>query len=149
MRRFAVLLLIVVALLSIASQAQTCPANQTDMLTSMLPWQGLQNGHYDVIYPRSGTFYWVKGVQGWPWDVDLFDGAYIYQSITEQVWNQPTTFKRFVHRRIGQGLATRVVRSQLEAKKGSKVDATKVALPKMHAVPELELALGAIWEDVG
>jgi hypothetical protein len=96
-RRFAALLLVALGLLAVASPAQTCPSNQADMLTWMLPWQGLQNGHFDVLYPASGTFYWVKGAGGYPWDVDAFDGKYVYQVDTELVWNQPTTFKRFVH----------------------------------------------------
>lgn len=98
MRRLVVLLAIAVAvcLVSRPASSQVCLPSQFDMLQWMAPSQGLQNGAFYVVQPMSGTFYWVKSANGYPWDVDLFDGAYIYQSITEQVWNQPTTFKRFV-----------------------------------------------------
>lgn len=65
------------------------------MLDWMAPQQSTVNGHYNVIYPRAGTFYWVKSGNGYPWDVDKFDYKYIYQSITEQVWNDPSTYKIF------------------------------------------------------
>ena len=80
---------------SLASSAQVCKPNQYDMLQWMLPWQSIQNSHYDVLYPSTGTFYWVKGSKGYPWDVDLFDDKYVYQSITENVWSNPSTFKIF------------------------------------------------------
>jgi hypothetical protein len=75
--------------------AQTCRANQYDMLDWMSPQQPTVDGHYNVMYPSSGTFYWVKSKLGYPWDVDTFDSHYIYQSITEQVWNDPRTYKIF------------------------------------------------------
>lgn len=75
--------------------AQSCKSNQYDMLDWMAPQVSTVNGHYNMIYPSSGTFYWVKSNLGYPWDVDTFDTRYIYQSITEQVWNNPTTYKIF------------------------------------------------------
>jgi hypothetical protein len=75
--------------------AQTCKSNQYDMLDWMAPQSATANGHYNVVYPSSGQFYWVKSNSGYPWDVDTFDRRYIYQSITEQVWNDPTTYKIF------------------------------------------------------
>jgi len=78
-----------------AAAAQTCKPNQYDMLTWMAPEAATANGHYNVVYPSSGTFYWVKSSNGYPWDVDIFDRRYIYQSITEQDWNDPTTYKVF------------------------------------------------------
>lgn len=74
-----------------------CTANQYDMLAWMAPQVATQNGHYKVVHPRSGEFYWIKGAAGDPWDVDLFDARYIYQSITEYIWGEPTTFKKFEH----------------------------------------------------
>jgi hypothetical protein len=82
-------------LLSGMAVGQTCKSNQYDMLDWMLPQQSTVNGHYNVLYPDSGTFYWVKGNKGYPWDVDTFDSKFIYQSITEQIWNDPTTYKIF------------------------------------------------------
>ncbi len=77
------------------ASAQTCKSNQYDMLQWMAPQQATMNGHYNVLAPASGTFYWVKTNKGYPWDVDTFDAKYIYQSITEQVWNNPHTYKIF------------------------------------------------------
>lgn len=75
--------------------AQTCKSNQYDMLDWMAPQVSTFNGHYNMMYPTDGTFYWVKSSLGYPWDVDTFDAQYIYQSITEQVWNDPSTYKAF------------------------------------------------------
>ena len=89
------LLVLIVLSLGTISFGQTCKSNQYDMLDWMAPQQPTVDGHYNVLYPRSGNFYWVKGSKGYPWDVDPFDTRYIYQSITEQVWNDPTTYKIF------------------------------------------------------
>jgi hypothetical protein len=75
--------------------AQTCKPNQYDMLNWMAPQGSTLNGNYNIMYPSAGQFYWVKSKLGYPWDVDTFDSRYIYQSITEQVWNDPTTYKIF------------------------------------------------------
>jgi hypothetical protein len=77
------------------TSAQTCKSNQYDMLQWMAPQQATVNGHYNVVSSASGMFYWVKSNKGYPWDVDTFDSKYIYQSITEQVWNNPHTYKIF------------------------------------------------------
>ncbi len=77
------------------ARAQACNTKQFDMLDWMAPQAGTSNGHFNVVYPTEGKFYWVKGAAGFPWDVDNFDKRYIYQSITEQVWNDPTTYKIF------------------------------------------------------
>jgi hypothetical protein len=77
------------------SHAQICKSNQFDMLDWMVPQEPTLNGHYNVLYPASGTFYWVKSNNGFPWDVDTFDARYIYQSVTEQDWNNPSSFKIF------------------------------------------------------
>jgi hypothetical protein len=53
------------------------------------------NGHYNMVYSSSGTFYWVKSSKGYPWDVNSYDSNFIYQSITEQDWNNPSTYKIF------------------------------------------------------
>jgi hypothetical protein len=90
-----VLTLVPPALLVSAADAQTCKSNQYDMLQWMAPQFSTYNGHYNMVYPVSGVFYWVKSAAGFPWDVDLFDANYVYQSITEQNWNDPTTYKVF------------------------------------------------------
>jgi hypothetical protein len=92
------ILLLALTLLFIAANAsaQTCTSTQYDMLEWMAPQVGTVNGHYNVLFPTTGTFYWVKGSAGSPWDVDLFDQDGVYQDITENIWNDPSTFKRFV-----------------------------------------------------
>jgi len=78
-----------------AAVAQTCKPNQYDMLNWMAPQVSTVNGHYNMVYSTSGTFYWVKSSNGYPWDVNTYDSKYIYQSITEQDWNNPSTYKIF------------------------------------------------------
>ncbi|HJT69849.1 MAG TPA: hypothetical protein VJ731_06600 [Terriglobales bacterium] len=90
--QFCAFLLVVVT--SFAS-GQVCKSNQYDMLNWMAPQNNTVNGHYNVVFPQTGTFYWVKGKSGFPWDVDTFDTKFIYQSITEQDWNDPNTYKIF------------------------------------------------------
>ena len=72
-----------------AAMAEACKPNQYDMLSWMAPQVSTVNGHYNMVYSSSGTFYWVKSSKGYPWDVN------IYQSITEQDWNNPSTYKIF------------------------------------------------------
>ncbi len=83
--------------LAASSLAQVCKPNQYDMLKWMSPQMPSStfNGHYNVLYPTSGTFYWIKSPNGFPWDVDTFDDKYVYQWITEYDWNDPTTYKIF------------------------------------------------------
>ncbi|MGA8154008.1 MAG: hypothetical protein WB952_23865 [Terriglobales bacterium] len=79
----------------VLAAAQTCKSHQYDMLRWMAPQASTSNGHYNVVYPSTGTFYWVKSSSGYPWDVDTFDHRYIYQSITEEDWNNPKSYKIF------------------------------------------------------
>lgn len=37
----------------------------------------------------------MKGAAGYPWDSFSFDANFVYQSITENIWTSPTTFKMF------------------------------------------------------
>jgi hypothetical protein len=92
--RIQYLMLFLLSIAAVAS-AQTCKSNQYDMLNWMAPEIATVNGHYNVMFPQTGTFYWVKSANGYPWDVDTFDSNYIYQSITEQDWNDPHTYKIF------------------------------------------------------
>ena len=45
-------------------------------------------------FAAAGSFFWVKSVNGYPWDVDTFDQNYVYHRATELKWTDPTTFKR-------------------------------------------------------
>jgi hypothetical protein len=82
-------------LLAPLASAQTCKANEYDMLEWMAPSQPVMNSHYNVIYPATGRFYWVKGSLGYPWDVNDFDTKGIYDSTTELTWSNPSSFKVF------------------------------------------------------
>src|ERR1700722_5081477 len=76
-----------------------------DILTYMLPDQvwALENhletsgaGPLPMYTVLSGKNIWeMKGTGGYPWDGNTFDALYVYQSITEETWTAPTTFKMF------------------------------------------------------
>src|SRR5213080_1201735 len=94
MKKLLFLLLFVAMFLSAAS-AQVCKSGEVDMLPLMAPQIATLNGHYNVVVPNVGRFYWVKAKIGYPWDVDPFDRSFIYQSITEVDWNNLSTYKKF------------------------------------------------------
>jgi hypothetical protein len=77
----------------------------TDILSYMLPDEAwaLENHLetsgaaplplYTVV---SGKMLWdIKGAGGFPWDGNSFDEQYVYQSITENVWTNASSFKMF------------------------------------------------------
>lgn len=79
-----------------------CPAGTYDMLDWMTLDSDLRatshmQGTANPLYTNmaAGKFYWTKGAKGSPWDVQLFDGKYIYLWITESQWTNPRTFKKF------------------------------------------------------
>src|SRR5207244_2184115 len=53
---------------------------------------GSANPLYTLIH--SGKFYWTKGGNGYPWDIELYDNNYIYHWLTEYAWNYPTNYKK-------------------------------------------------------
>ena len=65
------------------------PGNSNPAYSIMLPESGAN-------YPAQGVFLWIKGANGYPWDVKTFDANYIYDRATELNWNDPTSFKRFI-----------------------------------------------------
>ena len=87
-----------------AENTMACPAGTYDMLNWMTLDSGLRanyhmagnaNPLYTTMAP--GKFYWTKGANGSPWDIQLFDNQYIYLWITELNWNNPQTFKKFAY----------------------------------------------------
>ena len=87
-----------------AETTSTCPAGTYDMLNWMTLAPNLRanyhmagnaNPLYTTMAP--GKFYWTKGANGTPWDIQLFDNRYIYLWITELNWNNPQTFKKFAY----------------------------------------------------
>jgi len=87
-----------------AETALTCPTGTYDMLDWMTLDSNLRgsyhmSGNANPLYTSmsSGKFYWTKGANGSPWDIQLYDNNYIYLWITELDWNNPQTFKKFTN----------------------------------------------------
>jgi hypothetical protein len=85
-----------------AESTISCPSGTYDMLDWMTMDSDLRshshlagsaNPLYSTIWP--GKFYWTKGGNGSPWDIQLYDNHYIYLWITEYAWNDPSTYKKF------------------------------------------------------
>jgi hypothetical protein len=83
-----------------------CASNQYDMsqwvqLSPSLATSRHLSGNANALYysdrPYDSPYEIVqmKGSSGYPWDVDIQTGSYIYQWATENVWNDPTTYKAF------------------------------------------------------
>lgn len=89
----------------------SCPAGHGfwDTLSVMVLDPGLNaNYHLEGTLQGGGTsysyvtwdqaakkVYYVKDKPGFPWDINLYDSNYVYQWITENVWTDPNTFKKF------------------------------------------------------
>lgn len=60
------------------------------------------SGAFDIITPVDpvtgyGQWKHVKHVQGWPWDIKLYDAQYVYDWITEKDWESgPRAYKKFI-----------------------------------------------------
>jgi len=50
---------------------------------------------YTVVWPDK--YYWIKTPAGDTWDINLYDGSYIYWWITELQWNTPNDYKKATH----------------------------------------------------
>lgn len=97
--------LISFSLVAVPAQAETtmaCPDGTYDMLDWFTLDSNLRSSYHmtgsaNALYTNmgSGKFYWTKGGNGSPWDIQLYDSKYIYLWITELNWNNPTTFKKF------------------------------------------------------
>jgi len=79
-----------------------CPSGTYDMLDWMTLDSSLRGSYHmagsaNPLYTKmeTGKFYWTKGGNGSPWDIQLFDNHFIYLWITELNWNNPKTFKKF------------------------------------------------------
>lgn len=90
-----------------SAHAQTtisCPTGTYDMLDWMTMDSSIRGsyhmaGNANPLYTNMapGKFYWTKGANGEPWDIQLFDNNYIYLWITELNWTDPHTFKKFAN----------------------------------------------------
>ncbi len=85
-----------------AESTMNCPSGTYDMLDWMTLDSDLR-GTYHVtgtanpLYTNmlDGKFYWTKGGNGSPWDIQLYDNNFIYLWITEYNWSNAHTFKKF------------------------------------------------------
>ena len=81
--------------------ASPCSSTQYDMMNwfvmgSSWSLEYHMTGNANPLYTHLGnTFYWIKGPNGYPWDVNSFDNTYVYQWATEYTWNDPTSYKAF------------------------------------------------------
>ena len=85
-----------------AETTMNCGSGTYDMLDWMTLDSNLRGSHHlagsaNPMYTNLAEkkFYWTKGGNGSPWDIQLFDNHYIYLWITELNWNNPRTFKKF------------------------------------------------------
>jgi hypothetical protein len=91
--------------------AFSCSPGQIDMMTYFAMGKqqrqldfmsGQTNPIYTEVFPdldfaSTGYWFWLKSVEAHGFDVKSFDQNYLYIRSTELIWNDNTTFKRFVH----------------------------------------------------
>ena len=87
-----------------AESTMNCPSGTYDMLDWMTLDSNLRANYHmagsaNPLYTNMapGKFYWSKGANGSPWDIQLYDSQYIYLWITELNWVNPHTFKKFAN----------------------------------------------------
>jgi hypothetical protein len=87
-----------------AESTMNCPAGTYDMLDWMTLDSDLRakyflSGNSNPLYSTlsAGKFYWTKGANGSPWDIQLYDSKYIYLWITEYDWNNAHSYKKFAY----------------------------------------------------
>jgi hypothetical protein len=85
-----------------AQATTSCPSGTYDMLDWMTLDSSLRGSNHltgtaNPIYTSiaNNKFYWTKGLNGYPWDIQLYDNNFIYLWITEYAWSDPTTYKKF------------------------------------------------------
>jgi hypothetical protein len=92
-------------------QTVSCPSGQTDVMQYFAMPKGkrevqFMNGNPNPIYTEvfpdqdfavGGYWFWLKSAKAHGFDVKAFDQNYVYTRSTELIWNDNTTFKRFVH----------------------------------------------------
>ena len=104
---------VLILLVNSGAQIQStisCPAGHGywDMLSIMVMDGGLNAGnHMEGTSWNGNTSYkfttwdkankkvdYVKNPAGWPWDIFLYDGNFVYHSITEMDWTSPKGYKK-------------------------------------------------------
>lgn len=76
-----------------------------DILEYMLPDEAWATDNHLAVAGTGGqpvytllqgsNLWYMKGVEGWPWDSFVVGSEYIFQSITENGWSSPAMFKMF------------------------------------------------------
>jgi hypothetical protein len=101
----SVLIIILITILGNLALGQTAKFDMLDWMT-MDPFGSHLTGSGTSMWPymdkTQGQFYWIKGPNGYPWDVKKFDANYIYDWVTEVNWSNPRTYKRHIGP-IGRG----------------------------------------------
>ena len=88
---------------AVAESTIACPGGQIDVLDWLTLDADLRNSKYmsgsHPLYTEMwpGKFYWLKSHAGTTWDIQLFDLTNVYLWITERVWNDPYSYKRFAY----------------------------------------------------
>jgi hypothetical protein len=86
-------------LLSISSFAQTVNLDMLDWMTmdSFGSYtKGAGAAMWTVMDSAESQFYWVKNSKGYPWDVKKWDANFIYDTITEINWSDPSAYKKHI-----------------------------------------------------
>lgn len=86
-----------------AESTIACPEGTYDVLDwmtmdSSMRRLGHLSGSANPLFTdiQHDKFYWTKGGNGYPWDIQLYDHDFVYLWITEYAWNDPRSFKKFL-----------------------------------------------------
>lgn len=136
-----------------AESTANCPSGTYDMLDWMTMDSGMRGGRFlkgtaNPLFTRmnSDKFYWTKGHNGFPWDIQLYDKDFIYLWITEYAWNDPTSFKKFF-RNTNVPLAPRCAEGGFPGSR-IKVDDTSYGIYTdctHYTVHNLKKAVNEVW----
>jgi hypothetical protein len=92
-------IIILITILGSFALGQTAKLDMIDWMT-MDPFgmhlTGSRTSMWSVVDSTQSQFYWVKGTNGYPWDVKKWDANYIYDTITEVNWTNPRSYKRHI-----------------------------------------------------
>src|ERR1700745_450953 len=103
MKRWILLFVFCALVCALAEPASATPCllTQYDMMNWFAmgsSWSTMYHlsSNANPLYTYRGTvFYWIKGLSGYPWDVNYFDNNQIYQWAKEHNWSDPTSYKAF------------------------------------------------------
>jgi hypothetical protein len=93
------------------AQVFSCPDGKVDVMKYFVLAEDYRSGQYmngtpnpiytkvfpDLDFAKSGYWFWLKSASAHGFDVKAFNDKNVYMRSTELVWDNNTTFKRFVH----------------------------------------------------